>query len=316
MKELEVIVKQNVGDIQFNYDEIKAELQARMELYKDAYFTEESKTIAKKEVAALRKMKDAIDRKRKDVKNQCLEPYKEFEDKAKELMYLIDEPIALIDGQVKAFEERRKQERRENIKSIYESLIGDMGEYISLEKIYNAKWENASTSMKSIKEEMEGLIFSSSMAVDTIRSMTSDKVEDALRYYKNTLDVAGAIKMINDYEHQKAEIMEREQKRREEQEVLRRQQEEERIRQEERRRMAEEDRIRTEEREKVKKEIEKEAVHQAASGFFDDEGIDDLPFEQPSTVTAFYKVVATPEELERVEMAFNSIGIYFERRYA
>ena len=217
---------------------------------------------------------------------------------------------------MKAFEERRKQERRENIKSIYESLIGDMAEYISLEKIYNAKWENASNSMKSIKEEMEGLIFSSGMAVDTIRSMTSDKVEDALRYYKNTLDVAGAIKMINDYEHQKAEIMEREQKRREEQEVLRRQQEEERIRQEERRRMAEEDRIRTEEREKVKKEIEKEAVHQAASGFFDDEGIDDLPFEQPSTVTAFYKVVATPEELERVEMVFNSIGIYFERRDA
>ena len=41
---------------------------------------------------------------------------------------------------------------------------------------------------------------------------------------------------------------------------------------------------------------------------------DELPFEQPSTVTAFYRVVATPAELEEVEMAFNSIGIYFERR--
>lgn len=315
MNEIQVIINQTEGEIQFNYDEVKSELQSRMELYKDAYFTEESKAMAKKEVAALRKIKDAIDKKRKEVKEQCFRPYKEFEDKAKELMALIDEPIALIDGQVKAFEEKRKQERRENIKSIYESSIGDMAEYISLEKIYNVKWENASTSMKSIREEMEGLISSSSMAVDTIRSMTSDKVEDALGYYKNTLDVAGAIKMINDYERQKAEIVEREQKRREEQEVLRRQQEEERIRQEERRRVAEEERIRTEEREKVKREIEKEAVHEAASGFFD-EGLDDLPFEQPSTITAFYKIVATPEELERVEMAFNSIGIYFERRDA
>ena len=44
--------------------------------------------------------------------------------------------------------------------------------------------------------------------------------------------------------------------------------------------------------------------------------IDDnnLPFEQPTTITAYYRVVATVEELEAVETAFNSIGIYFERR--
>lgn len=63
MNELQVIVNQNVGKIEFNYEEIKAELQARMDLYKDAVFTEDSKDIAKKEVAALRKMKQAIDQK-------------------------------------------------------------------------------------------------------------------------------------------------------------------------------------------------------------------------------------------------------------
>ena len=49
---------------------------------------------------------------------------------------------------------------------------------------------------------------------------------------------------------------------------------------------------------------------------FDTEGfaVDDLPFEQPHTQTVFYRVVATPKELEQVEMAFNSIGIFFERR--
>ena len=41
---------------------------------------------------------------------------------------------------------------------------------------------------------------------------------------------------------------------------------------------------------------------------------DNLPFEQPTTITAYYRIVATPEELEAVETAFNSIGIYFERR--
>ena len=64
------------------------------------------------------------------------------------------------------------------------------------------------------------------------------------------------------------------------------------------------------------KKVEKEAVQEASQGFFAKDPDDDLPFEQPSTITAFYKVIATPEELEQVEMAFNSIGIFFERRDA
>ena len=70
--------------------------------------------------------------------------------------------------------------------------------------------------------------------------------------------------------------------------------------------------MRKEEREKA----EQAAVNEAAQGFFAEEADDELPFEQPTTITAFYKVVATPEELEEVEMAFNSIGIYYTRRDA
>ena len=113
MNELQVIVNQEIGHINFNYEEIREELQKRMDLYKDAVFTEDSKNIAKGEVAALRNMKAAIDQKRKDVKNQFMIPYNNFEKEAKELMALIDEPISLIDGQIKAFEEKRKAEKRE-----------------------------------------------------------------------------------------------------------------------------------------------------------------------------------------------------------
>lgn len=93
MNELQVIVNQEIGHINFNYEEIREELRKRMDLYKDAVFTEDSKNIAKGEVAALRKMKAAIDQKRKDVKNQFMVPYNDFEREAKELMALIDEPI-------------------------------------------------------------------------------------------------------------------------------------------------------------------------------------------------------------------------------
>ena len=73
MNEIQVIINQTEGEIQFNYDEVKSELQSRMELYKDAYFTEESKAMAKKEVAALRKIKDEIEKKYDDAYTVYLE---------------------------------------------------------------------------------------------------------------------------------------------------------------------------------------------------------------------------------------------------
>lgn len=312
MDELQVIVNQKPGIIEFNYTELRDALAKEMDMRKKEVFTEDQKPLARSEVAALRKLKVVIDDKRKEVKKQCLAPYEEFELKANELKNLIDEPINLINKQIDEMEERRKSERRTKIQSLYDSLIGDMADYIPLKKIYNIKWENASVTVTVIKKELTEIINSTKTAVTMLNSMTSDAVPEAIRRYKSNLDLAGAISYINQYENQKAEIMRREEEKRRQEEEQRRQQEEDRIRKQERERIAEENRIRREEREKA----EKEAVQEASQNFFSKEPDDDLPFEQPSTITAFYKVVATPEELEQVEMAFNSIGIFFERRDA
>lgn len=305
MNELQLIVNQKPGIIELNFEEIRKALADEMALRKKEVFTEDQKPLARSEVASLRKLKTVIDDKRKEVKKQCMAPYEEFDAKASELKSLIDEPIDLINKQIEEMEEKRKIERREKIQSLYDSLIGDMAEYIPLNKIYNVKWENVSVTVTTIKKELTEIINSTRIAVTTLNSMTSDAVPEAIKRYKSNLDLAGAISYINQYEAQKAEIMRRE-------EEKRRQQEEERIRRQERKRIAEEERIRREEREKAEKEV----VQEVSQGFFAKEADDDLPFEQPSTVTAFYKVIATPEELEQVEMAFNSIGIFFERRDA
>ena len=312
MNELQVIVNQKPGIIEFNFEEVRDALAKEMDLRKKEIFTEEQKPLARSEVAALRKLKVVIDDKRKEVKKQCMAPFEEFDAKANELKKLIDEPIDLINKQIDEMEEKRKAERKSKIQSLYDSLIGDMVDYIPLKKIYSTKWENASVTVTAIKKELTEIINSTRTAVMTLNSMTSDAVPEAIKRYKSNLDLAGAISYINQYEVQKAEIIRREEEKLRQEEERRRQQEEEKIRRQERERIAEEERIRREERKKV----EKEAVQEASQGFFAKEPDDDLPFEQPSTITAFYKVIATPEELEQVEMAFNSIGIFFERRDA
>lgn len=261
-REVRVIVSQVPGKIEFNFQEIKDSLSAQMELYKDIQLTEETSAEGKRDITTLRKIIKAINEERIKVKKDCLKPYTEFEIKANELISLIDKPIELIDKQVKVFEEKKKAEKKAKIQELYNGLIGDLTDYLPFIKIYDNKWENTSTSIKSIREEIENVVSSTQMAVQTINDMNSEAVPKALEQYKQNLSLADAISYINRYEQQKAEILRKEEEKRKAEEERKRIAEENRIREqekqkiieEERQRKAEEKRIREEERDRFAEE--------------------------------------------------------------
>lgn len=314
MNELTLDIRQNPGAIELNFDDIERALDQKLEEYKGAVFTEESKVTAKKEVASLRKLKSKFEDARKSVKREWMKPYDEFEERMKKLTAKIDEPINLINEQVEDFERQRKEKRRARIKEIYDDLIGDMQEYCELGQVYDPKWENATTTEKAIKENIAALVESARTAVNTITGMQSEAIEKALAIYKESMDMAKAISYINNYEQQKAEIMKREEARRKEEEERRRKEEEARIR------LAEREAIERENRIREQAEAEKEQIRQeAATAPFEAEktgGDEVLPFVQPDTKAVFYRIVASEEDLEAVDMALDSLGVYYERREA
>ena len=294
-----------------NFDALEEQLDKKLDEYRGAVFTEDTKTIAKAEIASLRRLKKDIEDGRKTVKKKWMEPYDAFDKRIKILSTKVDEPINAINEQVQAFEEKRRQEKREEIHRMYEDCVSEYEEsreFIVLDKLYDPKWENASVSMKSIKKDMAEKMSAIQTAVSSIKAMRSDKELDALALYKRTLNLNDAIQMIMTYEQNKADALRREEERRQLEEERRIQAEIERTRVAEREAIRREEQIRKEEQEKAEK------VKAAAIEPLPDISDDDLPFEQPTTVTAYYRVVATPAELEAVEMAFNSIGVYFERR--
>lgn len=294
-----------------NFDALEEQLDKKLDEYRGAVFTEDTKTIAKAEIASLRRLKKDIEDGRKTVKTKWMEPYDAFDKRMKILSTKVDEPINAINEQVQAFEEKRRQEKREEIHRMYEDCVSEYEEsreFIVLDKLYDPKWENASVSMKSIKKDMAEKMSAIQTAVSSIKAMRSDKELDALALYKRTLNLNDAIQMIMTYEQNKADALRREKERRQLEEERRIQAEIERARVAEREAIRREEQIRKEEQEKAEK------VKVAAIESLPDISDDDLPFEQPTTVTAYYRVVATPDELEAVEMAFNSIGVYFERR--
>lgn len=180
--------------IEFNFDEIKQELTEKVEHYKSLVYTDEQIKDAKKDVAELRKFIKALSDERIKVKKQCLAPYEEFEKKVKELEHVVNEPIALIDSQVKEYAEKQKQEKKESIEAYWMELIqsDNIPEGMTIQKIWNEKWLNTSTSMKSIQEEINSRLQQIATDLATLENLPEFGFE-AKEVYKDTLDINKAI---------------------------------------------------------------------------------------------------------------------------
>nr|DAW38145.1 MAG TPA: Protein of unknown function (DUF1351) [Caudoviricetes sp.] len=207
---LEVQIKRSNGVIDFNFEDIKEALTAELELYKNLVFTEDTKADAKKTVAELRKLKKQISDKRIEVKKLYMQPYTDFEAKVKELDKLINEPITFISEQIDAFEQKRIEEKRELINDIYLELVSgreDIAGYAELNRVYDSKWENASTSKKTIQEAITNYLDGVANDIAAIKSMESEYEAKALMKYKETGVLSDALLTIRQWEKQKEEIL-------------------------------------------------------------------------------------------------------------
>nr|WP_303098130.1 DUF1351 domain-containing protein [Roseburia inulinivorans] len=212
MEEIRVNVEQKNGVIGFNFEEIKEKLNSELEIYKNMIFTEESKTEAKKTIASLRKLKKSVNDKKLEVKKSFMIPYTNFEAQVKELDNLIDEPINFINNQVEEFERKRVEEKKALISEIYTEIMAEHEEasgYLPLQRIYDSKWENATTTKKAITETITERVYHVEKDLGIIRSMESEFEDKGIEKYKTTLELSDAIEVMNQYQKQKEEILRR-----------------------------------------------------------------------------------------------------------
>jgi hypothetical protein len=195
---------QFIQKIEFNFEEIRQEMIARLARYKDLVYGEESIKEAKVDRAALNKFKDALDAKRKEVKALCLAPYEEFEAKIRVLTDLIDEPIKAIDGQVKAYENLKRADKKAQILDYYNANIGGLEDLLPFDRIFSEKWLNATVRMKEIEESITGTIErvqSDLKVLDTLQTEFELQVKDT---YLQTLDLSAALREKERLEKAKA----------------------------------------------------------------------------------------------------------------
>ena len=281
MSELKFEVAQTNGIIKVNFEELEKGLKEKLSEYEDAVFTEDSKSTAKGELANLRKLRKEIEDSRKQVKAEWMKPYDAFKLRVDGLLEIVDKPVNLIDSQLKEMEAVRVEKRKADIQALYDSVIGEMLEYLPLEKIYDSKWENASVKLPAVKKAMIEVIGKLYEEVTTIKNMDSEAVTKALEMYKRDLSLANAVMYIKNYESQRLEI----------------------LRREERERVAHEQLIREEARRETVDELK--TVDESLAGVW--------PVE-PEAKRVIYTVLGTESELEELETVLNSLGLYFERK--
>ena len=195
-KEMELKVKSFTipEAIEFNYDELKREIAERTEKYTNLVYTEEQIRDAKKDASMLRKFKTALSDERIRVKKECMKAVEPFEEKVKELCAIVDTSIKNIDKQIKETEEKKKQEKYNEIHKYFEEL--EKPEWLNMLQIFNEKWLNASTSMKSIQEEIVSELARIKHDLETIAKMPEFAFE-ATEIYKDTLDMTKAVQEIH-----------------------------------------------------------------------------------------------------------------------
>lgn len=305
MEERAIIVSQQAGIINTNFEELKQNIAAQMQVYKELEVTEANKTERKKDIATLRKFPKALNDEKIKVKNEFMKPYLEFESQVKELQELYNEPITLLDNQVKEFEEKQRLEKIQYINELYAELIGELADHIELSSFYDTKWENATASKKSVKDEMTAKISEIRQGISVIKGMQSDKTDAALEMYYENLNLPTAIGFINRYEQNKKEILAR--------------QEEQRKAEQEAELQREKDRVRKEAIEQVKRENEialsaaetaKQEVYQEIQA---EREIMSVQKQTSGTTYATYTFEATEQELQQIEMYCSSLGVDFER---
>lgn len=179
--------------IVFNYEELKEALTTALADYKGRIYTEDTVGEAKKDKAKLNNLKKALSDERISRKKDFMKPFETFEAQVKDLCGMIDEATSGIDSQLEIYEQNRITEKRKAIKSMFAEIASGYDiNFITLDKIYNPKWENKTTTDKTIAIEITAVFDKAINDLAIISKLPSYSFE-ATEVYKSTLDLNKAI---------------------------------------------------------------------------------------------------------------------------
>ena len=194
LQPLSEIVK---NKIEWNFEEFLNEAKNAIVKYDGIIYEDSQIGEAKADKAKINAYVKSLDDARKQVKAIINEPYIEFEKQIKQVEEVLKNAVNGIDEQVKAYDQRKKDEKREKIQALYDNIFASLKQYSPLEKIWDKTWLNVSVSLSSIEKQLNNQRATILTDMDTISSLKSENEVELLSYYFDTLNLASTISKYN-----------------------------------------------------------------------------------------------------------------------
>ncbi|PAK82912.1 hypothetical protein B8W93_01505 [Lentilactobacillus kefiri] len=136
-----------------NFDQLKTAVEAYANKYQGMAVTASTEKESKSSRAELRKLKQALDDKRKEIRKKYAEPYQRFAAQIKDLEMTLDSSINPIDAGLKELEEQQRQTRLEHVKALIAEMLEAPGRegILASEIEIDPTWLNKSTSKRKIE---------------------------------------------------------------------------------------------------------------------------------------------------------------------
>lgn len=189
--------------LDFNFEEVKAWLTENLAAYKSMVVTDDAIGASKADKAKIAKISKAISEQRIAIKKRYLEPYNVFEAQMKELSSMCDEAAKNIDVQVKAFDEKRKAEKRETLRGYFSSV--NTQAWLSFERIENPRWMNVTYDMETAKADIQAAVTAIGENVTAITESGGEFENEMLLEYQKTLDLGAAMRRGSELKRMKQE---------------------------------------------------------------------------------------------------------------
>ena len=191
-------VQYQVAKVTFDsFPEYKDKCLLIAEHIRNTEVTEDNLPEVKKELAAARKITDALNSRKVQIKKIILTDYTVFEGQVKELKAIIDDADGELRTKVNAMEELERDRKKEEIRQIFDKRVDQyqIGSLIpdAFDRWWHEDLANKSKSMKAVEADMVDWLEGTEKDIDTLKAMDREFLVE----YLDTMDLASAIQIVN-----------------------------------------------------------------------------------------------------------------------
>lgn len=199
--EINVDAKPSNGIATFEgYSEFKKELKSKFNIFNIGNYSAESMQDAIDDRAYLKKIKDKLTEKRKELEKISNQPYEIVLDQLDELIDLVKEPYKIIDNFIKHQEKKVKQDEiTVYAQNMAESLGKWAKDVLESGAFFNPRWLNASYSERKWKSDINRKIDRAYDDLKQIELLPEEVAKVARTRYFETLSYDTAKRFVDKY---------------------------------------------------------------------------------------------------------------------